>query len=153
ACMNTATDSFGVQNVRNQFKLTGDGDGNPMTYSSSDVVIGIIDTGIDGSHPDLKGKTLYWKDFINGRKDPYDDEGHGTHVAGVAAGSGKSNRLYTGVAPGAALAVFKVLNSSGSGNVSDGIAAIDQAISLKSRYNIRILNLSLAVGGTSSGTD
>src|SRR5262249_7125463 len=87
ACMNTATESLGVQSVRTQFKLTGDGDGNIAPYSASDVGIAIIDTGIDESHPDLKGKILYWKDFINRRSDPYDDEGHGTHVAGVAAGA------------------------------------------------------------------
>src|SRR5262249_25176301 len=143
--MDTASAAFGVTSTRTQFGFTGDGDGKPSTYSTQDVVIGIIDTGIQPNHPDLKGKILYFKDFVNHRPQPYDDEGHGTHVAGVAAGAGKANKALAGVAPGAALVVFKVLGADGSGEVSDGIAAIDEAITRKAEFNIRVLNLSLAV--------
>lgn len=151
--METASSAFGVTQARLQFKFTGDGDGKPGVYTSRDVVIAIVDTGIQPSHPDLRGKVLFFKDFVNKRAEPYDDEGHGTHVAGVAAGAGKSNKAYAGVAPGAALVVFKVLDSNGSGEISDGIAAIDEAITRKTQFNIRVLNLSFAVSGSSNGRD
>lgn len=153
ACMESARLYFGVQKVRTQFGFTGDIDGVLTRYTSQDVVIAIIDTGINAAHPDLRGKVLFWKDFVNGRSTPYDDEGHGTHVAGVAAGAGKANARYAGVAPGAALAVFKVLDSGGSGSESNAIAAIDEVISRRLQLNIRILNLSLAITGSSNGKD
>ena len=151
--MNTASSSFGVNSARSQFHFTGDRDGKPDVYSSNDVVIAIIDTGAQGAHPDLRGKILLFSDYVNGRTKAYDDEGHGTHVAGVAAGSGKLNKTFQGVAPGAALVVLKVLDASGSGSISDGIAAIDEVIRRKAEFNIRILNLSLAVSGSSNGRD
>lgn len=151
--MDTASPAFGVTQVRNQFGFTGDGDGKLTKYTTQDVVIGIIDTGIAPTHPDLHGKVLFFKDFVNHRAEPYDDEGHGTHVAGIAAGAGKSNKALMGVAPGAALVVFKVLGSDGSGEISDGIAAVDESITRKAQLNIRVLNLSLAVNGSSNGRD
>lgn len=153
ACMESARLFFGVQKVRTQFRFTGDVDGVPTRYTTQDVVIAIIDTGINANHPDLRGKVVYWKDFVNGRSSPYDDEGHGTHVAGVAAGAGRENPRYAGVAPGAALVVLKVLDSGGSGSESNAIAAIDEVISRRFQFNIRILNLSFAITGSSSGRD
>ena len=151
--MATASPAFGVAQARQQFGFTGDGDGAPGTYTTKDVVIAVIDTGAQPTHPDLRGKILYFKDYVNRRAQAYDDEGHGTHVAGVAAGAGKSNKDYAGVAPGAALVVFKVLGADGSGDISDGIAAIDECISRKTQFNIRVMNLSLAVSGSSNGRD
>lgn len=150
--MDGAKRSFGVDNVRDQFGFDGNRD-VPFAYTTNDVVVAIIDTGINANHPDLKNKVLFFKDFINNRTQPYDDEGHGTFVSGVLAGTGKINKSLAGVAPGAALVVFKVLDSSGSGQISDGIAAVDEAISRKAEFNIRVLNLSLAVPGSSNGKD
>jgi serine protease AprX len=150
--MDGAKRSFGVDNVRDQFGFDGDRD-VPFAYTTNDVVVAIIDTGINANHPDLKNKVLFFKDFINNRTQPYDDEGHGTFVSGVLAGTGKINKSLAGVAPGAALVVFKVLDSSGSGQISDGIAAVDEVISRKAQFNIRVLNLSLAVPGSSNGRD
>lgn len=150
--MDGAKRSFGVDSVRAQFGFDGNRD-TLLTYTTNDVVVAIVDTGIDTDHPDLKNKVLFFKDFIKNRTAPYDDEGHGTFVSGVIAGTGKINKALAGVAPGAALVVFKVLDSSGSGQISDGIAAVDEAISRKSQFNIRVLNLSLAVPGSSNGRD
>ena len=76
-----------------------------------------------------------------------DDYGHGTHVAGIIAGSGyDSNGRRTGVAPGAKLLGLKVLDGEGHGYVSDVIAAINYAISIRSTYNVRVINLSVASG-------
>jgi serine protease AprX len=74
-------------------------------------------------------------------------------VAGVAVGAGRQNRLYAGVAPQAALVVFKILNQDGEGDVSDGIEAVNQTIAKRIEFNIRILNLSLEVPGSSNGRD
>lgn len=95
------------------------------------VVISIIDTGIDYRHPALGGgfgpgfKVLGGWDFANFDADPMDDNGHGTHVAGIAAGN---DPQYVGMAPDASLLAFKALNVSGSGASSHIIAAIDRSL-------------------------
>jgi len=63
-------------------------------------IIGTIDTGVDPTSPDLAGKVVAWRDFVSGRTTPYDDNGHGTHVAGIVAGNGyDSNGEKSGIAP------------------------------------------------------
>jgi serine protease AprX len=84
-------------------------------------------------------------DFVSHLDVPYDDYGHGTHVAGIiAAGDGGGARR--GVAPGADLIVLKALDGTGSGRVSDVIAAVEYAIANRDRFNIRVINLSVAAG-------
>lgn len=107
------------------------------------MVVAVIDTGIDPAHVDLDGgKVIAWNDWVNGRTTPYDDHGHGTHVAGIIAGTGEGNPAYMGVAPGAALVGLKVLNSSGSGALSNVAAAVDWAVTNKDTYNIRVISMS-----------
>ncbi|MBA4493196.1 S8 family serine peptidase [Paenactinomyces guangxiensis] len=150
----TANTWYGTQKARTDFGVTGDRDGQPSSYSKDDIVIAVIDTGIDASHVDLDGgKVIGWKDYVNNRSAPYDDQGHGTHVAGIAAGSGDGNSAYTGVAPGAALVGVKVLDQNGSGSMSDVTAGIDWAISNKDVYGIKVINMSLGTTGSSDGTD
>jgi serine protease AprX len=152
--MNTARAWFGVDKASTDFGLTGDRDGNPASYSKNDVVVAIIDTGIDGSHVDLDGgKIIGWNDLVNNRTTPYDDNGHGTHVSGIVAGTGEGNSAYKGVAPGAALVGIKVLNGQGSGSMSTVDAGINWAIQNKNIYGIKIMNLSLGTSGSSDGTD
>ncbi|WP_456444186.1 S8 family serine peptidase [Thermococcus sp.] len=123
-------------------------------YDGSGVTVAVVDTGIDASHPDLQGKVIGWKDFVNNRTTPYDDNGHGTHVAGIIASTGAaSNGKYRGVAPGAKLVGVKVLNADGSGSVSTIIAGIDWVIQNKDKYNISVINLSLGSSQSSDGTD
>ena len=118
----------------------------------SGVAVAILDSGIDADHFDLKDDkgrrhVVLSSDFTGrgGLDDPY---GHGTNVAGLIAGDGSSastiGRDYTGIAPGANLINFKVLDENGRGYVSGVVAAIDQAISLRYYYNIKVINLSLA---------
>lgn len=150
----TANYWFGTQKARNDFNVEGDRDGNVNSYSKDDVVVAVIDTGIDGNHVDLDGgKIIAWKDYVRNRTTPYDDNGHGTHVAGIIAGEGDENSNYKGVAEGAALIGLKVLDSRGSGSMSDVTAAIDWCISNKDTYGIDIINLSLGTSGSSDGTD
>jgi serine protease AprX len=154
ADMGTAGDSFGSKKAALDFGLTGDRDGNPTSYSKNDVVVAVIDTGIDGAHVDLDGgKILAFKDFVNNRTTAYDDQGHGTHVAGIIAGTGEGNASYKGVAPGAALVGIKVLDSQGSGTMSNVDAGIEWAIQNKDVYGIRVINLSLGTSGSSDGKD
>ncbi len=154
AFLGTSSNYFGATKARTDFGVTGNLDGNLTSYTKNDVVIAVIDTGIDTGHVDLDGgKVIAWKDWVNSRTTPYDDNGHGSHVSGIIAGTGEGNSSYKGVAPGAALIGLKVLNSAGSGSISNVDAAIDWAITNKSLYNIRVINLSLGISGSSDGND
>ncbi len=123
----------------------------------SGIGVAVIDSGI-ADIPDLHGKKFavaYSENFASdrlasgGSADPY---GHGSHVAGIIAGSGSkssgANYLYTfkGIASGVNLISLRVLDQNGEGTDSQVIAAIEAAIRLKSTYNIRVLNLSLGRG-------
>ncbi|WDV46695.1 S8 family serine peptidase [Clostridiaceae bacterium M8S5] len=152
-CMDTARDWFGTEKARTDFGLDGNRDGKD-SYSKDDVVIAVIDTGIDGKHVDLDGgKVIGWKDFVANKTTPYDDQGHGTHCAGIAAGEGDGNANYRGVAPGAALVGLKVLNKYGGGSMSDVTAAVDWCITNKDVYGIDIISMSLGTWGSSNGND
>ncbi|MEM2118506.1 MAG: S8 family peptidase [Candidatus Bathyarchaeia archaeon] len=154
ACLNTATSWFGIQKARTDFGVDGDRNGSPTTYTKDDIVIAIIDTGIYTGHVDLDGgKVIGWKDFVNGRTTPYDDNGHGTHCASIAAGTGEGNSAYKGVAPGAALVGVKVLDSAGSGSLSTVTDGINWCVTNKATYGIEILSLSLGTSTSSDGTD
>jgi serine protease AprX len=133
---------FGSEKARQDFGVDGDRDGNPARYTKSDVVVAVIDTGIDPRHVDLDGgKILGWKDWVNGRSEPYDDHGHGTHVASIVAGTGEGNAAYAGVAPGAALVGLKVLDAGGSGSLSNVAAAVDWCVENKEQFGIRVISV------------
>ncbi|MGQ9617736.1 MAG: S8 family serine peptidase [Candidatus Aminicenantia bacterium] len=154
AFMSTASNYYGATKARTDFGVTGNMDGSETTYSKNDVVVAVIDTGIYNNHVDLDGgKVIAWKDYVNGKTYPYDDNGHGTHVSGIIAGTGEGNSSYRGVAPGAALIGLKVLNASGSGSTSNIIAAVDWCITYRNTYNIKVINMSLGSSGSSDGTD
>ena len=98
----------------------------------------IVDSGIDTSHPDLKNINLMgWNDVINSSPNPYDDDGHGTAMAGIIVADGGLN----GIAKNVDLYVAKAINSDGSGT-DDGIAeAVDWCVSQDSDI------ISLSLGG------
>ncbi|HWI63223.1 MAG TPA: S8 family serine peptidase [Symbiobacteriaceae bacterium] len=99
--------------------------------------------GIDANHKDLQGKVIGWRDFVNDETEPYDDNGHGTHVAGIAAGAGVASPTMKGMAPGAALVGVKVLDGDGSGSFSAVIAGVEWVIENRDRYNIRVMKTEL----------
>lgn len=112
------------------------------------VGIAIIDSGVTAAHDDLDdNRIVHFVDFIHHRRQPYDGYGHGSHVAGIIAGSGyDSGGARRGIAPGSHLLVLKTLDARGDGFISDAIAAIDYAIDHRAAYDIRIINLSVAAG-------
>ena len=119
----------------------------------SGVGICVIDTGIDPAHEQIQPRTVTFKDFIGTRSTAYDDHGHGTHVASIAAGDGvggTSAATFAGVAPAAGLWAAKVLSSSGSGS-NDGVAAGVQWCAAQS--GVRVLSMSLGDDAGGDGTD
>jgi len=119
---------------------------NKMGYTGKGIGIAVLDTGIY-PHPDLirpKNRIVAFKDFINQREGPYDDNGHGTFVAGVAAGNGySSGGRYAGVAPEANVIGVKVMTKNGEGNASKIVAGMQWVLDHRNDYNIRIACLSL----------
>jgi len=121
------------------------GIGGIPAVTGKDIGVAVIDSGIS-AHTALTGKIAYSQSFVDGDPSVSDAYGHGTHVAGIIAGSATSvTSLYTGgIAPGVTKLVnLRVLGADGSGYVSDVIDAIEWAISHKQQYNIRVINLSL----------
>lgn len=110
------------------------------------ISIAVIDTGVY-PHADLicpENRIIAFKDFVNNKTDPYDDNGHGTHVAGDICGNGYSSKgLYRAPAYESLVIGVKVLNKQGSGNLSDVIAGVQWCINNKDKYKIKIINLSL----------
>ena len=113
------------------------------------VKMAIIDTGIDYIHddpddspyvvdPEFLGNYVGGYDFFNNDDDPFDDNGHGTHVAGIAAAE-HNGYLVTGVAPGVDLYALKILSAAGEGEYSGLIAALGWAID----HDIDVVNMSL----------
>ena len=114
------------------------------------IGVAILDTGIY-PHKDLEGRIADFKDFVGNKKAPYDDNGHGTHVAGDVAGDGKSSETkYRGPAPGARLIGVKVLNKMGSGMLSTVIQGIQWCMDQKEKLGIRVMNISLGSSATQS---
>lgn len=120
-------------------------------YDGAGVGIAVIDSGVAPAHDDLGSSSGQrvdaFVDFVNGQTTPYDDYGHGSHVAGIVAGNGyDSGGARSGIAAAARLIVLKVLDNEGRGRISDVIAALDYAVTHKTALNIRIVNLSVATG-------
>lgn len=126
--------------------------------TGSGIGVALIDSGVN-AHPDLLttgfvpfSRVVYNQSFVAGDSSTADAYGHGTHIAGLIAGDGLSStgfifsQTFKGIAPGANIVNLRVLDANGSGTDSQVIAAISQAISLKSKYNIKVINLSLGRG-------
>src|ERR1700687_5520825 len=121
-----------------------------LGYDGTGIGVAVIDSGI-ANHPDLYSKgvsRVIYRQSFNGSSQT-DLFGHGTHVAGIIAGNGLSStgpsytKTFKGIAPNVNLIDLRVLDQSCSASDSMVIAAVQQAIALKSKYNIRVINLSL----------
>ena len=120
-------------------------DENGDYVNGTGITVAIIDTGVNYSHGDLGScfgsgcRVIYGYDFVNSDSDPYDDHGHGTHVAGIVGASGN----ITGIAPGVKFVIYKALNSAGSGTAANVISAIENA----TNYGVDIISMSLGGSG------
>ena len=115
-----------------------------MDPSRDGFSIAIVDSGIR-PHADLPlNRIRAFKDFVAGSPVPVDNCGHGTHVAGIVAGNGRSsNGLYAGIAPGVDIVALRVLGDDCSGNTSDVIDALEWIGRNHETYRIRVVNVSL----------
>jgi len=115
-----------------------------LGYTGKNVIVAILDTGIDYNHPELKSSFGGCKSFVSYAQDCFDDHGHGTHVSGIITADGIDNNAK-GVAPDAKVWMAKVCDSSGSCYVSDIAAAIEYIVENKIA---KVINISLGGGGT-----
>lgn len=121
------------------------------------ITIAIMDTGIYPYHGDFmdssgKSRIKGFLDFIRYGSNPpfkswdnsYDDNGHGTHIAGIAAGSGRvSNGLYRGIAPESSILMLKVLDSKGNGNMEHVLPALEWLLLHQYDFSINVVNISV----------
>ena len=142
ATLDASRRDFGIDRARTDYpSLTGSGAG-----------ICILDTGLDAAHEQFDSKTITWQDFVSDppTPTPFDDHGHGTHVANIAAGDGTGSggaTVFRGVAPGAPLWVGKVLDGAGNGDDSDIVAGVEWC---GSQPGVRVISMSI---GTIEGSD
>lgn len=121
-----------VTNNGESWKLPG-GTGKPV--SGDDIVVGVIDTGIDYNHPDLKNNYAYGKSFVPGYPDPMDENSHGTHVAGSIAAKGRT----MGVGPDLKVAAYRIFGPTGGASSSH----IAEALMAAADDNVDVVNMSL----------
>jgi serine protease AprX len=113
-------------------------------YTGEGITIALLDSGVMAEHPDLRNRVVCFRDFEEGRIACYDNNGHGTHVAGILCGSGRLSRgKYAGMAPGAKLVVLKVLDDKGNGSTEQVIKALEWVKANYRRYHISLLNFSI----------
>jgi Ca2+-binding RTX toxin-like protein/subtilisin family serine protease len=172
-----ATYQWGMENT-GQFGGTVDADIDAeaawdRTTGSSHTVVAIIDTGVDYTHPDLAPNMwvnpgevagdgidndangfvddIHGFDFFNNDADPYDDNYHGTHVAGTVGARGNNSIGVVGVNWDVKLMALKFLNSGGSGYTSDSVLATNYVTMMNERgTNVRVINASYGGGGYDS---
>ncbi|GAA5130798.1 S8 family serine peptidase [Thalassotalea piscium] len=143
-----------------------------ISTGSSNVVVGVIDSGVDHTHPDLIDNAwvntgeipgdgidndgngyiddMHGINAITNVGDPMDDNGHGTHVAGTIGGTGNNAEGVVGVNHDVSIVGCKFLDAEGSGATSNALKCMDYMVSLKNNgVNVRVLNNSWGGGGSS----
>ena len=112
-------------------------------YTGKGITAAILDTGIY-PHIDFGNRIVVFRDFISYRTRPYDDNGHGTHVAGILCGDGRaSDGRHKGMAPECRIAALKVLDRYGNGNKENVLRAFRWLLRYHKQYQIRIVNISV----------
>jgi subtilisin family serine protease len=124
-------------------RLAGFPDAWSVTRGSSRVVVAVLDTGVDRSHPELREALVPGYDFVNGDPDPNDDHGHGTPVAGIIGARGNNHTGVAGICWSCSIMPVKVLDSEGVGLDTVIAAGIVWAVD----HGARVINLSLGGPG------
>jgi subtilisin family serine protease len=149
---------IGAHNYRTAITVGANVVQSSLGYTGAGVGVAIIDSGITAWHDDLTNKSskIYpygnqrvskFVDFVNGHAQPYDDNGHGSHVAGIIGGNGyDSLGQKSGIAPGASLISLKVLDANGKGTIGNIIAALNWVAVNAKTYNIKVVNMSVGAG-------
>lgn len=120
-----------------------------LGYTGENIVVAVLDTGVDDEHEFLRGKFVAGFDcsgptaITDRETNPDDIDGHGTHVASIIMGSGGAAEIYKGVAPDAKLVDVKVLSERGYNLGDQLIRGIEWVISNKEKYGIKVINLSV----------
>ena len=145
-----------------------------ISTGSSSIVVGVIDTGVDYTHPDLVSNIwtnpgeiagngidddgngfvddVHGFDFVNNDGDPMDDNNHGTHVSGTIAAAGNNNLGVTGVNWSSSIMALKFLSADGSGYTSDAVRAVNYATMMRTSYGIDVRVTNNSWGGGSPST-
>ncbi|MCU7713088.1 S8 family peptidase [Priestia megaterium] len=110
-----------------------------VTKSNSSIRIAIVDTGVQLNHPDLTSKLLPGYNFVDGNTNPSDGNGHGTHVAGIAAAATNNVSGIAGMAPLASILPLRALDNTGNGTLTN----IANAIIYAADQSVQVINLSL----------
>jgi subtilisin family serine protease len=134
-----------------------------LTTGSHNVVVAVIDTGVDYTDADLAANIwtnpyagtdgysgdLHGYDFVDNNGNPMDGNGHGTHVAGIIAAAGNNGVGVTGVDWSCSIMALKFMDADGQGYTSDAIRAINYMTMMRTVYdvNVRVANLSWDGGG------
>lgn len=150
---------IGAHNYRTSVTVGARSVRQTLGYTGAGIGVAVIDSGVATWHDDLtqghsaqtypygNQRVAQFVDFVNGAILPYDDNGHGSHVAGIIAGNGyDSSNQKAGIAPDVSLIVLKVLDANGQGTISRLIAAMSWVAENHLTYNIRVVNLSVGAG-------
>jgi subtilisin family serine protease len=111
--------------------------------SSTPPTVAVIDTGVDYTHPDLSGKVLLGKNCVENNMDPFDDNGHGTHVAGIIGAKAANGAYGEGICPNCKILAVKVLDSTGFGTDFDVACGMQYARKASTSPATKVLNMSL----------
>lgn len=128
-----------------------------MGLNGKNITVAVMDTGI-APHLDFDQRILHFEDFCQKKLAAYDDNGHGTHVAGIIGGSGLMSKdkrgvqLLSGVAPGVRLVVLKVLDRKGNGVTSHVLEGMDWLLQNREKYQVKILNISVGMMASAGKT-
>lgn len=145
--LSTFKANFNDPDIKLQYgleKINADG-AWAVTKGDESIVIAVVDTGVDLNHPDLSSNLVKGYSTIKGTINENDDNGHGTHVAGIVSAIADNNIGVTGIAPKCKVMPIKVLSAKGDGNDSDIAEGIIWAVD----HGAKVINLSL--GGAGAG--
>ncbi len=140
------------------------GDAWNVSTGSKNVVVAVIDTGVDYTDPDLAANIwtnpnagadgfqgdVHGYDFVNNDGDPMDDNSHGTHVAGILGAAGNNSQGGVGVDWSVSIMPLKFLNSQGTGYLSDAIRAINYVTMERTQYGVNVRVINASWGGSDS---